>query len=258
MVSVRSPVCSYSRNGTYYFSRAVPSDLRHRFPKRKIEVSLRTKSESKAARSAAALSDRLERYWDSLRMEMIYSRELGLAVLSEAKAVDSKGFSLNDALALYHRLKGAGKTSLFFKSSERSIRYLIERLGHDSLTSLEVSDAGRFRDYLFERGMSSSTVKRVFSSVRAVINLAIREHGLSVTNVFSGTFIPDDEVKKKRLPIPADALLNIQRECMDLDDEPRWLIALISDTGMRLSQACGLQACDIHLGDRHALHRPRP
>ena len=66
MVWVRSPVYFYNRNGTYYFSRAVPSDLRHRFPKRKIEVSLRTKSESKAARSAAALSDRLERYWDSL------------------------------------------------------------------------------------------------------------------------------------------------------------------------------------------------
>ena len=32
-----------------------------------------------------------------------------------------------------------------------------------------------------------------------------------------------------------------------MDDEPRWLIALISDTGMRLSEACGLQACDIHL-----------
>ena len=28
---------------------------------------------------------------------------------------------------------------------------------------------------------------------------------------------------------------------------PRWLIALISDTGMRLLEACGLQACDIHL-----------
>ena len=247
MVWVRSPVYFYNRNGTYYFSRAVPSDLRHRFPKRKIEVSLRTKSESKAARSAAALSDRLERYWDSLRMEMIYSKELGLTILPETRTVAVDSFSLTDALALYHRLKGTGKTSLFFESSERSIRYLIECLGHDSLTSLEVSDAGRFRDYLFERGMSSSSVKRVFSSVRAVINLAIREHGLSVTNVFSGTFIPDDEVKKKRLPIPTPDLVKIQRECMALDDEPRWLIALISDTGMRLSEACGLQACDIHL-----------
>ena len=177
----------------------------------------------------------------------IHSKQLGLTVLPEVtrSAVDS--FSLTDALALYHRLKGTGKTSLFFESSERSIRYLTECLGHDSLTSLEVSDAGRFRDYLFQRGMSSSSVKRVFSSVRAVINLAIREHGLSVTNVFSGTFIPDDQVKKRRPPIPNNALLSIQRECMALDDEPRWLIALISDTGMRLSEACGLQACNIHL-----------
>ena len=57
MVWVRSPVYFYNRNGTYYFSRAVPSDLRHRFPKRKIEVSLRTKSESKAARSAATIAE---------------------------------------------------------------------------------------------------------------------------------------------------------------------------------------------------------
>jgi hypothetical protein len=31
---------------------------------------LRTKSESKAAKPAAALSDRLERYWDSIRWAM--------------------------------------------------------------------------------------------------------------------------------------------------------------------------------------------
>ena len=80
MVWVRSPVYLYKRNDTFYFSRAVPSDLRHRFNKKKIEVSLRTKSEAKAAKSAAALSDRLERYWDSIRMEMIYSRELGIRV----------------------------------------------------------------------------------------------------------------------------------------------------------------------------------
>ncbi len=80
MVWVRSPVYFYRRNETFYFSCAIPSDLLHRFNKRKIEVSLRTKSEVKAAKSAAALSDRLERYWDSLRMEMIYSRKLGIRV----------------------------------------------------------------------------------------------------------------------------------------------------------------------------------
>ena len=248
MVWVRLPVYFYKRNETYYFSRSIPSDLQHRFNKRKIEVSLRTKSEAKAAKSAAALSDRLERYWDSLRMELIYSRELGLRVAPDAKAtISAKDFSTTEALALYHRLKGGGKTKLFFESSERSMRYLTDCLGHNDLAVIEMSDAGRFRDYLFNRGMSSSSVKRVFSSVRAVINLAIREQGLSINNVFSGTFIPNDEAKTLRLPIPTDVLLTIQRECIQLDDEPRWLIALISDTGMRLSEACGLMTSDICL-----------
>ena len=110
MVWVRSPVYFYKRNDTFYFSRAVPSDLHHRFNKKKIEVSLRTKSEAKAAKSAAALSDRLERYWDSIRMEMIYSRELGISVVSnKPHNASTTEVSLSDALSLYQRLKGTGK-----------------------------------------------------------------------------------------------------------------------------------------------------
>ena len=169
MVWVRSPVYFYKRNDTFYFSRAVPSDLRSRFHKRKIEVSLRTKSEAKAAKSAAALSDRLERYWDSLRMEMIYSGELGLKAPQNATPHANTKYHLSDALVLYHRLKGSGKTKLFFEVSNRSIRYLEECLGHDNLTEIKMSDAGRFRDHLFARGMSSSSVKRVFSSVRSIV-----------------------------------------------------------------------------------------
>ena len=39
----------------------------------------------------------------------------------------------------------------------------------------------------------------------------------------------------------------IQQECMSIDDEARWLVALISDTGMRLSEAAGLHVDDIKL-----------
>jgi len=62
MVWVSSSVYFHKRNETFYFSREVLSDLRHRFNNKKIEVSLRTKSEVKAAKSPAALSDRFERY----------------------------------------------------------------------------------------------------------------------------------------------------------------------------------------------------
>ena len=59
MVWVRLPVYFYKRNETFYFSRAIPSDLLHRYNKLKIEVSLRTKSEEKATEPAAALFDQL-------------------------------------------------------------------------------------------------------------------------------------------------------------------------------------------------------
>ena len=79
-----------------------------------MEVSLRTKSKTRAGKSATALSDRLERYWDSLRMEMIYSRELGLSVIGGAAAQHASKLTFDEVLKLYHRLKGVGKTKLFF------------------------------------------------------------------------------------------------------------------------------------------------
>ena len=66
-------------------------------------------------------------------MEMIYSRELGLKLAPDTKtSISAKTFSIPDTLALYYRLKVGGKTTLFFESSERSMRYLIDFLSHDN------------------------------------------------------------------------------------------------------------------------------
>ena len=215
MVWVRSPVYFYKRNETFYFSRSVPSDLRHRFNKKKIEVSLRTKSEVNAAKSAAALSDRLERYWDSLRMEQIHLKELCLSVVSQSAIMHKNhSLSMDDALDCYHRLKGADKNELFFNVSERSIRYLKECLGDRPIEQLQAGDAGLFRDYLFDSGLSSSSVKRVFSTVKAIINLSIRENGLGITNPFAGVRFPP-----RRIVYPVNIsgiILNLHRAILKL------------------------------------------
>ena len=54
-----------SRNGIYYYSRRVPADLHKRFNKDRVIISLRTRSQDKALRSAQTLSDRLERHWEA-------------------------------------------------------------------------------------------------------------------------------------------------------------------------------------------------
>ena len=117
MVWVRLPVYFYKRNETFYFSRSIPADLRCRFNKRKIEVSLGTKSETIAAKSAPALSDRLERYWDSPRMEAIYSRELGIKALENTNTAQTGYYKLSNSLKLYHRLKAIGKSRRSFEVS---------------------------------------------------------------------------------------------------------------------------------------------
>ena len=61
----------------------------------------------------------------------------------EAKAtISAKDFSTTEPLPRYHRLRGAGKTKLFFESSERSMCYLTDCLGHNDLAVIEMSDAG--------------------------------------------------------------------------------------------------------------------
>ena len=70
---------------------------------------------------------------------MIHSRELGMRVVPEGKTTISfKRFSVIEALALDYRLKGNGKTKLFFEFSERSMRYLTSCLGHDDLAAMLV------------------------------------------------------------------------------------------------------------------------
>ena len=38
--------------------------------------------------------------------------------------------------------------------------------------------------------MNINTVKRAFASIRSIINLTMREHGIEDSNAFSGTFMP--------------------------------------------------------------------
>ena len=104
------------------------------------------------------------------------------------------------------------------------------------------------------------TVKRVFSSIRAIVNLAIAEEGLDCSNAFARTYFPDDGNAQSRQPISMKDIRKVQSLCKDIDDEMRWLIALISDTGMRLGEAAGLLKGDIKLDDRipHIDLKPHP
>jgi len=73
----------------------------------------------------------------------------------------------------------------------------------------------------------------------------MQEHGIEGANGFAKTYMPDRGDRHDRQPVPPDKLIKLQQACTKADDEMRWLLAIISDTGMRLSEAAGLHKDDI-------------
>ena len=54
-------------------------------------------------------------------------------------------------------------------------------------------------------------------------------------------------VKKKRYVPTNSEMKKLQALCYSTDDEFRWLVALVSDTGIRLVEANGLLRADLDL-----------
>ena len=175
------------------------------------------------------------------------------------KVVKSYAPKLSDALERYCRLKGGNKSELFFTAAHRNVGYVIERLGDKTIDSYSSADAAKFRDWLIDKGLSTSSIRRIFSTIRAVFNLTIHEDGLDCKNAFVNTFLPTDE-RPKRLSISPKDIKRVQKICLQIADEKRLLIALVSDTGMRLSEALGLVWGDVNLDHEypHISLKPHP
>jgi len=232
---------------TYYFNRRVPKDVQAHYKASRIVICLKTSRKDQAIRAARSIAQRLEDYWMSLRLANIDVPALHLLRDKPLNMPQSSCMTLLEALGLYLRLKGFNKGKVFQRGAERNIQSVVDVLSDRPLDEYSSSDAAAYRDYLLKRGLTTNSVKRNFATIRSVINLAIQEHGLECRNAFSKVYLPDLDDAKKRKPIPIENIKEIQKECMSIDDEARWLVALISDTGMRLSEAAGLHVDDIKL-----------
>ena len=166
------------------------------------------------------------------------------------KQLDSKLPTIDEALDLYLSVKGQGKGKLFFSHAKRNISYLVSCLGSRPLDCYSTADAAKFRQWLIDKGLGNTSLQRIFGVVKAVVNFSIKEQGLDCKNPFAGVYLPS-EVNKKRLPIKDAKLKQLQKECVRLDDDIRWLVALISDTGMRLSESVGLLVDDLVVDVQH-------
>ena len=235
------------RDGVFYFVRRIPVDVLPYYSSNRISISLKTKSASTAVRASKSINQRLEDYWLGLRLQNMDIP--AIQVVRASDEADDTTLCLSEACELYLRLKGVGKDKVFLRTANRNTGYVTKLLGDRPISSYSSNEASQFRDWCIDKGMGIKTVKRVFASVRAIINLAIAEEGLECSNAFAKTYFPDDDKAQVRQPISIQDISKVQSLCKDIDDEMRWLIALISDTGMRLGEAAGLLKEDIKVNE---------
>ena len=173
---------------------------------------------------------------------------------------DASAPLLTEASQIYLDAKGRGRPLTFTQAVNRSVRYLVSVAGDQPIDAYVRKDANKLRDALVSKGLSRATIKRTFSVIRALINFTTSELGLKEVRVFSSVYLgePEELTSSTRRPISTRDILRIQALCRELDDEPRWLLALISDTGMRLSGAAGLVVDDIKLNTPHPHIALRP
>ena len=244
-----NPRYTYRKDGVFYFSKQVPNDVRSYYSKQRIVLCLRTKSSTQAQQASKAVLAKLEDYWLKLRIKDLDVPASHL--LNESLSVTAGIPTIEDALNLYLDLKGVGRGELFFRAARRNVRYLVTALGLKTLDKYTTTDASRLREWLLkEQKISTSSVARVFASIKAMTNFAINELGLEIKNAFAGVYIPPSDAQKRH-SISLEDIRTIQAECYKQDDELRHLVALISDTGMRLAEAAGLKTEDLKLNQEH-------
>ena len=248
---------TFNRAGYYYFSRRVPADLTKFYSYPRIVQGLKTRSAQTAKSQAMVAASKLDEYWSHLRLtdsdlvgRHLLKQEYQSNLVNSQPELSSNSridLTLADALDTYLSKRGLNKGKTFHSAARRACTYLVECCGVKQLAEYSRIDALLYRDDLIARGLTGSSVGRVISSIRAVFNFTISEYALEIKNPFMGMYLDKTIGVSKRYPIPIDDIKRVQNKCRIIDDDMRWLIALVLDTGLRLAEAAGLLKSDIIL-----------
>ena len=231
---------TFIKSDVYYYARRVPKSVWHHYDRKLISFSLRTKIPIVATKRAEQASVKLEDVWFQLSLGCKVEHK---GILANAVVVAAP--KLSQALEYYIQQKAGSKSKNFAQSNTIACNALFALAGDKPINQYQRQDAMKLRDYLVDKKLAGTTVRRNVGCVRTIINFVMNEYSLEMNNPFHNIFIEKQARTVKRLPVPLDRLIAIQRECAEIADERRLLILLLSGSLMRLSEAAGLLQDDI-------------
>lgn len=168
--------------------------------------------------------------------------EAGRRLFGQKQAV------LSDALTLYLQAHKNRNNAKFVEYQTRAFNNLIEVVGDKPIAALTRADVRGYVDRAVSSGQKTATVRRRLNVMSAVFRTWVDENSLTLANPFTRIAIPDEgKDKTKRRVFTNEELKTLFRQCQSLDDDLRWMVALMIDTGPRIAEVAGLTLSDIAL-----------
>lgn len=132
MLETKSAPFTFVKQGIFYFSRLVPSDLPHHYSATRIMYSLRTRSAAVATSRAQRAAQQLDEHWYHLRIRDVdlpgkhllrMNGQPSAATQVPLSQASDGSVTLSEAVSVYIRLKGKDRHVTFRRAAVRSCGY---------------------------------------------------------------------------------------------------------------------------------------
>ena len=163
-----------NKGGVFYFTRHEPNDLQCHYARPRIVMCLKNCSKNFALKASHSLASKLDDFWLKMRISQMEVPAAKLLIKGQpTDTFTSFTPKLSDALDTYCWLKGSGRSKQFFSAAQRNVVSAIGSLWDRPVDTYSLSDAADYRDWLLEQSLTTSSIKRMFGTIRAVFTLTI-------------------------------------------------------------------------------------
>lgn len=162
---------------------------------------------------------------------------------------------LSKCLDVYFANHQKGTQARFRSDSLKHFKHVFDVLGDMGVENITREDAKRYVSARCQK-VTTNSVAREISTIRAVLNTVIREKELVINNPFIALTIPNlGKDAKVREPFSVDEARLLVSSCLESPNDSRLILLLCVLTGARLSEVAGLRRQDVVLeGEVPHLH----
>ena len=232
------------RSGTYYYNRRVPPsavNLYGTFIRQAL-----ARDPEVAANYANRLSRVLEGAWSNKNNTAIVD------IVGLLRSYQPKSQMFSDFVEEYLALRDINE-----KPTLVAVKQAISLLGDRDISEYNRDDSKLLIRHLEIRGNKTATIRRRLNSLSAVFNYAYAELDLHKRNPFSRLLIRGEGAdEKKRGVFTLQQLQLGYNYSIISDNNIKYLMPILGETGCRLAEVVGLRVEDIDLSNSLIIIRP--